>query len=161
MYGLTKWKARSEKPLQQSLPFFFSQSPHPDYDGVSAKGRRELKTEASKGKKALANRLKLYSSTLKKLDLHYLINHPFRSCSCSSFFPLPLPDRIFKSPLSYTSLKLWSASLWLAPRCRTRIKTSKKSLFQNKPSLMEQLSRESWKHESGGQKVAVNPSICT
>ena len=65
-------KARSKK-LLQSLPFFFPQSPHPDYHGVSAKGRKEPKREASKGKKALANRLLLDSSTLEQLHSHYPI----------------------------------------------------------------------------------------
>ena len=46
---LTKWEAKSEKPLQ-SPPFFFPLSPHPNYDGVLAKGRREPKRKRVKGR---------------------------------------------------------------------------------------------------------------
>ena len=66
----------------------------------------------------------------------------FGHISCSSFFPLPLPDRLFKSPLPYTSLKLRLASLSFAPRCRTRSKLQKNISFKTNRPLWNNLARK-------------------
>ena len=53
-YGLTKWKAKSEKPLQ-SLPFFSPSHPTQIMTALQP-SRRKPKREESKGKKGLTKR---------------------------------------------------------------------------------------------------------
>ena len=82
------------------------------------------------------------SSVKESITRVVMVNHLFRSCSCSSFFPLSLPNRLFKSPLPYTSLKLKLASLSFAPRCRTRSKLQKNISFKTNRPLWNNLARK-------------------